>query len=235
MSTLKLRVDGLGAGAVAGDPVVDRRDLLAADGAQHELARRRAGRADLRLRHLRGEVADEEAGLLGLEGQPVRVRRACRSSAPRGKSVIAHFTFGNCFAAVLVASASRNPFMTTALAPQLRGGDGVRQVVGLGGRDVDLRLDAEVLLGLQAAEVAEVVEALVVQPGRVGVERGLEGAGARGRRRAARRLGPAAAARGDAEHEDGRDDTGAQAHGRQPKRRGGASRRPLERTGSRDA
>jgi len=32
--------------------------------------------------------------------------------------VIAHFTFGNCFAAVAVASASRNPFMTTAFAPQ---------------------------------------------------------------------------------------------------------------------
>jgi hypothetical protein len=31
--------------------------------------------------------------------------------------VIAHFMFGNCFAAVFVASASRNPFMTTALAP----------------------------------------------------------------------------------------------------------------------
>ena len=73
---LEALVDRLGAGSVAGDPVVDRRDLLAADRAEHELALRLAERADLGLRHLGGEVADEEAGLLRLERQPVRVRSA---------------------------------------------------------------------------------------------------------------------------------------------------------------
>ena len=50
--------------------------------------------------------------------------------------MIAHLTFGNCFADVLVASASRNPFMTTALAPHWEAATAVRQIVGLGLADM---------------------------------------------------------------------------------------------------
>ena len=54
--------------------------------------------------------------------------------------------------------------MTTAWLPTASSDYRVRQIVGLRCGDVDLRLDAEHLLGLQATEVAEGLKLLSLRP-----------------------------------------------------------------------
>src|SRR6188472_980774 len=158
---LDARLDLLRAVLVPGDVMVDRRDLLAADGPDH---------ARLRLRR-RGDPG-EASGLLLREQDAARVLRRALESGRRivddrelrvreplrdGRKLVGH---------------QEPDADDDVVAP--RPGREVRDVVGRALREEDASLDAQLLLGVLQALVRERVEALVVQAADVGHERDLE-------------------------------------------------------------
>src|SRR3954471_2016773 len=195
---LHARVGLLRAGLEARDVVVDRRDLLTADGAE---------RAAVVLGVQAREIADQVAGLLLLEEQALdvlglalqqrrrrvddrelHVRELLRDRRDR----VGHEEADPDHEVVLLLGKRRE----------------VRDVVGVGLRDQGAALDPELLLRVLEALVGQEVERAVVEAADVGHEPDLElrAARRRGRRRAAAGAAARAAAAAtcrDAEGADG--------------------------------
>ena len=175
-------LDLLRAVLVAGDVRVDRRDLLAADRADHARLRdRRGGDAGEAPCLLLGEQDAARVLRLALErGRRVVDDRELRVREPLrdGRHLVGH---------------QEPDADDEVVAPRPR--REVRDVVGGALREEDAAVDAQLLLGVLQALVRERVEALVVQAADVGHERDLEA----GRCLCLRRLGRAD--RGDGQRE----------------------------------
>ena len=173
----------LGAGPVARDVPVHRRNLLPADRADHLL------RASLLLGDEAGEVPDEVAGLLLLEEQAtdvlglrlhrrlvevddreVRVRKLLRDGVQR----VRHQEADGDHEVVLRLGEARE----------------VRDVVGVGARDDDASLRPELALRLLEALVREEVERAVVETADVRHQPDLDRRPSRSLRRRRRRSRP---------------------------------------------
>src|SRR4051812_7965997 len=187
---LRVAVERLDAGVgllrarlVAGDVVVDRRDLLAADRADH---------AAVVLRVEAGEVADEVPGLLLLEDEALHVLglvlergvglvddREVHVGELRGHGVerVGHEETDADDEVVLLLGQRRE----------------VRDVVGVGLRDEDAAGDAELLDGVLEALVGQEVERAVVQAADVGDDADLDLLALRRARRGAAAAAAAAA------------------------------------------
>ena len=168
MLDLDLRVRLLRALVVAAEEAVDRRDLEAADGADHT----RAVRDVLRLQP--GEVADEIAGFLLLEEQAAHVLRLALEIGSRevdDRELRAREAPGHGRRGVAHEEADRD-HEVVALAGRRRQ---VRHVVRVRLGDEHASLDAVLLLGVLKTLVRQEVERAVVEPADVGHERDLVG------------------------------------------------------------
>ena len=149
--------------SVAGDVAVDRRDLQAADGADHLL------RPRLLLRHEPGEVADEVARLLLLEEEAahvLRLRLQLGLGVVDDREVHVREARGHPVERVRHQEADGDHEVVVLLRERGQ----VRDVVGLRLRDHDPALDAELALGALEPLVREEVERAVVEAADVGDE-----------------------------------------------------------------